>query len=300
MGKQLTAKSVGLTLVAVLLASRPAWCATTAFSDTYRGSGSGAACDTNYAMSGVVPSDSARHPIFVYLVGTSESYDNAQARAAVAGMGTRGFVAATVQYRSEVFGTCADIAQKAACIFKPASSASAISKLCARGDCSKGIVVGGFSQGSIAAIQAKNTDARVKAVYGMGAFPAYTATYNMASCMNNGKHVLPASRLRIVNGEQDFFGASNAGGVRSASRAVTGKDCGSTAFACLNSNGSGWVIVRNAQVKDKSADHCYQRYQHTVGECSGSQNELDAYWKSGTASWTLPSNLDWMKKFARP
>ena len=292
--------SYSLPMLAALLwlaISSSAWCATTAFSDTYKGSGSGSACDTSYAISGVVPDGSVKRPVFVYLVGTNESYDNAQARAAVAGMGARGFVAASVQYRSETFGTCAQIAQKAACIFKPAAAASAIGKLCARGDCSKGVVVAGFSQGSIAAILAKNTDSRVKAVYGMGAFPTYTSNYNMASCMNNGKHKLASTRLRIVNGEKDIFGNSTATGVRSGSQAVTGKKCGASAYACLNSNGSGWVMVKNAEVKDKSADHCYQR---TPSDCFGSQNKLDATWKTGAAPWTLPTNLDWLKTFAKP
>jgi len=286
-----------LVLILALFACSSAWCATTAFSDSYKGSGSGAACDTNYAISGVVPAGSTRRPVFVYLVGTNESYDNAQARAAVAGMGARGFVAASVQYRSEVFGTCAEIAHKAACVFKPKSTASAISKLCARGDCSKGIVVAGFSQGSIAAILARNTDTRVKAAYGMGALPNYTANYKMASCMNNGKHVLASKNLRIVNGERDIFGGSTAKGVRSGAKAITGKDCGSSAFSCLNSNGSGWIMVRNAQVKDKSADHCYQRASQ---DCLGSQNVIDARWKSGTESWALPSNLNWLKTFTKP
>lgn len=293
------AKLLGLALLLSPLSC--AWCATTAFSDTYKGSGSAAACDTNYAISGVVPTGSARHPVFVYLVGTNESYDNAQAKAAVAGMGARGFVAASVQYRSEVFGTCAEIAQKAACIFKPTSATSAISKLCARGDCRKGIVVAGFSQGSIAAILAKKTETRVKAVYGMGAFPNYTSNYDMSSCMNNGKHVLASKNLRIVNGETDIFGNSSAASVRAASRVVTGKDCGSTAFSCLNTNGSGWIMVRNSQVKDRSADHCYQRGPQNAGQgCFGNQNVLDSNWRSGSASWTLPSNLNWLKNFATP
>lgn len=295
MRHQFALRTIGLVLG--LFSCTAAWSATTAFSDTYMGSGSGAKCDTNYAITGVIPAGAAKRPVFVYLVGTSESHDNAQARAAVAGMGARGFVAASVQYRSEVFGTCAEIAQKAACVFKPESTTSAISKLCVLGDCAKGIVVAGFSQGSIAAILAKQTEARVKAVYGMGSFPNYTANYNMASCMNNGKHVLRAKNLRIVNGERDFFGGSTAKAVRSGSKAVTGKDCGPSAFSCLNSNGSGWIMVRNTQVKDKSADHCYQR---ASSDCSGNQNVIDAKWKSGTESWSLPSNLNWLKTFVKP
>lgn len=291
----LAARSLALVLGLAFAAS--ALSATTAFSDTYKGSGSGAACDTTYAITGVTPSDKLKHPVFIYLNGTNESHDNAQAKAAIAYMGARGFVAASVQYRSETFGTCAQIAQKAACVFKPASAASAIRKLCARGDCSKGIVVSGFSQGSIAAILAKNTDTRVKAVYGMGAFTNYSPQYDMTSCMNNGKHKLSSKALRIVNGEKDIFGNGNASGVRKASQTITGKVCGAKDYVCLNSNGSGWIMVKNSQVKDKSADHCYQRFP---SDCNGSQNKLDANWKSSSANWALPANLTWLKTFTKP
>lgn len=284
--------------IAALLAlcSAPAWSATTTFTDSYMGSGSGAACDTAYAISGVAPDDGVQHPLFIYLVGTSETYNNAQAMAAVKGMAARGFVAATVQYHSEVFGTCSDIAKKAACVFKPSSTNSAVSKLCVRGDCSKGIVVGGFSQGSIVSILAKNTEPRVKAAYGMGALNAY-GTYNMAACMNNGKHKLAAKNLRIVNGEKDFFGGGMASRVRVASIAVTAKSCASSAYSCLNANGSGWLMVRNNEVTDKSADHCYQRKSN---DCFGSESIVDPKWQTGRASWALPANMNWLKTFAMP
>ena len=292
------ATRVSAALVSALLAlsSAAAWPATTPFTDSYMGSGSGAVCDTAYAISGVAPADGVQHPLFIYLVGTSETYNNAQAMAAVKGMATRGFVAATVQYHSEVFGTCSDIAKKAACIFKPTRPDSAVSKLCVRGDCNKGIVVGGFSQGSIVSILAKNTDSRVKAAYGMGALNAY-GTYNMAACMNNRKHTLLSKNLRIVNGEKDFFGGGMASTVRAASIAVSGKRCASSAFSCLNANGSGWLMVHNNEVTDNSADHCYQRKS---SDCSGSENILDTKWKTGSASWALPANMNWLKTFATP
>lgn len=271
-------------------------CATSAFSDSYAGAGGVGTCDTHYAITGVMPDTGTAHPVFVYLVGTSEAHDNAQALAAITRMAQSGFVAASVQYRSEVFGTCAEIARKAACIFKPSASDSAISKLCARGDCDKGIVVGGFSQGAIAAILARNTDKRVKAVYGMGALNSY-ASYNLASCMNNRKHVLPSNSLRIVNGEKDQFAGSNAATVRASSQAVSGKKCAANASVCLNSNGSGWLMVRNAQVRDKSADHCYQR---ATKDCLGDQNALDTNWRSSGANWALPANLKWLKSFVSP
>ena len=287
---------VRLLAVLALLGSAKAWCDTTAFADRYAGAGGAGACDTNYAITGRMPNTGTAHPVFVYLVGTTEAHDNGQAMAAITRMAQAGYVAAAVQYRSEVFGTCAEIARKAACIFKPTAPASAISKLCARGNCRKGIVVAGFSQGAVAAILAKNTDNHVRAVYGMGALASYSF-YDLATCMNNRKHALPSSNLRIVNGEKDQFVGANAANVRTSSQAVTGKICAAGASTCLNRNGSGWIMVRNSQVVDKSADHCYQRASK---DCLGNQNVLDANWRSANANWALPANLKWLRTFVAP
>ena len=51
----------------------------------------------------------------------------------------------------------------------------------------------------------------------------------------------------------------------------------------MNSNSSGWIIVKNSQVADGSADHCYMR---ASGDCFGSQNSLDSNWNNGTANWS--------------
>ena len=274
----------------------PAQAGSVAFTESYLGAKGSATCATPFDIIGVAPDDGLAHPVFVYAVGTTEHYDNRQARAAIDAMAAKGFVAARVQYDSEMFGNCARIAQKAACIFKASSSDSAISKLCARGDCSKGVVVGGFSQGAIIATLARNSDARVQAAYGMGALSTY-GVGSVARCMNDRKHQLPATRLRIVNGEKDGFGGRNANSVRSNSVAVTGKRCAANAYTCLNANGSGWIMVKDAQVSDKSADHCYQR---KVLDCNGSENVLDPKWKSGGQSWALPANLAWLKTFTKP
>ena len=115
--------------------------------------------------------------------------------------------------------------------------------------------------------------------------------------MDSGKHKLSSKYLRIVNGERDIYAFYQLSRVRAASIAVTGKRCDSFAYSCLNPNGSGWVMVRNSQVRDRSADHCFQR---ASGDCDGNQDVLDANWKSGRASWTWPANLNWLKTFARP
>lgn len=286
------------TLAAALLCTSAAWSATTSFTSTYSGAGGSSTCGTTYNISGVEPSDTAKHPVFLYMVGTTETYNNAQAMAAVNTMAAKGFVAAAIQYNSGTFGTCSDIGAKAACIFKPGSTASAVSKLCsrARADCSKGIVVAGFSQGSVIATLAKNTDARVRAAYGMGTHNLYSV-YNLGSCMNAGKFTLPTSNLRIANGENDIFPGGNPISTRNSSQSVTGLNCGSGAYQCLNSNGSGWIMIRSSQVSDLSADHCYQR---ATGDCLGLESVLDSKWKSGTDNWALPANLNWLAGFATP
>lgn len=268
---------------------------TTAFTATYTGQGSGSSvCGATFNITGQEPSGAGTFPVFIYTIGTGESATNASATAAVASMAGRGFVAATVAYNSGTFSGCSTISGKARCIFNGGSATSALSRLCARpkADCSKGVVVGGFSQGAVIATLARNFDSRVQAAWGMGDGVQYSI-FNLTSCMGNGNRTLPSSRLRAVDGERDQFIGPNAGNVRSQFQTLTGLSCG-TGTNCLQANGSGWYIVQNAQVGDGSADHCYMR---RTGDCGGSQNSLDAAWQTGTDPWTMNANLDWLNTF---
>jgi hypothetical protein len=289
-------RSVGLAgfLCASILCSTAS--AQTSFSATYNGaSTSGGTCGSTYNISGMEPSAAGKYPLFVYMVGTNETYTNASAMEAVKRMAGKGYVAATIEYASAAFGTCSQIGAKASCAFNPNAAASAVSQLCSRGqaDCSKGIVVAGFSQGSIMAMLAKNYDARVQAAYGMGAGVQYSS-YDLRACVANGNRALPSDRLRAVNGERDNFNGGTASAARSQLQELTGMNCGSTAYGCLAANNSGWLIIKDSQVADRSADHCYMR---RTGDCFGSQSSLDAGWQSGTQNWQLESNLNWLTTF---
>lgn len=277
--------------------STSALAATTSFTATYTGQGSGAsACNTSFGISGQEPSAAGTYPVFLYMVGTSETYTNASATAAVSGMANRGYVAATVQYDSGSFGNCSQISGKAQCIFDPASATSAISAVCgrAKADCSKGIVVGGFSQGSVIAILAKNYDGGVQAAYGMGAGVTYS-TYDLTSCVGNGNRTLASDHLRAVNGELDQFLGSNQANVQVQLQQLTGFTCPTGTYVCLQPNNSGWQIVKSSQVADGSADHCYMRNGGNF--CFASQNSLDPGWQTGADSWELGANLDWLTGF---
>src|SRR5262245_35266232 len=244
------------SFVSALLLSSSSW-ALTSFTATYSGKGSGSGCASTFNISGQEPDAVGTYPVFVYAVGTSENFQNGAATAAVAGMANRGYVAATVQYSNGSFGNCSAISAKAQCMFNPSSAGSAITRLCSRAkaDCSKGIVVGGFSQGSIIADLAKNFDARVQAAWGMGDWTTYII-FNLSSCVANGSRALASDHLRIVNGGSDVFGGSSS---RTQLQNITGVSCGSSGVNCLQANGSGWYLVQNNQVGDGSADHCYMR-----------------------------------------
>jgi dienelactone hydrolase len=275
--------------------SAPAWAQTlTSFTTTYKG-GSGT-CGTTYSIQGKEPSSTSRYPVFIYMVGTSETYNNASALAAVDEMAGRGYVAATVQYPNSTFGSCSTLAARSKCIFDSTSASSAVAALCSRpaADCSKGIVVAGFSQGSILAILAKNHDARVQAAYGLGAGVQYS-TYDLRACVANGKRTLTSDRLRAVNGEADGFMGGAESSVRGQLQELTGRSCTST--SCFASNGSGWYIVKHAEVSDGNADHCYMR---ATSGCSGSQNSLDQKWLNGTYDWSADPNLQWLTGFTQP
>jgi hypothetical protein len=269
---------------------------TTAFTATYTGQGNNATtCNTSFNISGQEPTDAGTFPVFIYTIGTGETFTNASATAAVAQMASRGFVAATVAYNSGSFSGCSTIAGKARCIFTGSTSTSALATLCrrAKADCSKGVVVGGFSQGAVIATLAKNFDSRVQAAWGMGDGVRYSI-FNLTSCMGNGNRTLASDHLRVVDGEKDQFIGPNQNNVRSQMLTLTGLSCGSTATSCLQANGSGWLMALNGQVGDGSADHCYMR---RTGDCGGSQNSLDAGWQTGTAPWELGANLNWLNTF---
>lgn len=286
-------KKVAVLGAGVLLSSA-VW-AQTNFAMTYNGaSPSGGECSSTYNIVGMEPTTPGKHPVFVYMVGTWENFTNASALEAVKRMAAKGYVAATVEYGNSAFGSCDVIGSKSKCIFDPNNAASAITQICSRkgADCRKGLVVGGFSQGSIMAVLAKNYDARVQAAYGLGTGVQYAST-DLRQCMANGNHVLPNDRLRIVNGEADEFMGGNQLTVRSQMQEVTGLNCGLTANGCVNPNGSGWHMVQQLRMTSGLADHCYMR---SAG-CGSSEDTLQPAWQSGGEAWQLEQNLQWLTNF---
>lgn len=285
--------ALALTGAAMLAAAQ------TSFTMTYKG-GSTSACSSSYNITGKEPSASGKYPLFVYIGGTGESYTSAWGAAALDEAVAKGFVAASVQYDNASFGTCSTIGTRAKCIFNPSNTNSAIAKLCSRAkvDCSKGIVTGGLSQGSIISVLSKNTESRVRASFGQGTGSTYTAAYNLESCMANGKHTQPGDRIRIINGERDMFVGGTEAIARSQAQLVTGLTC-SGQQSCFRPNGSGWYIVKDAQVYDLYADHCFMGYGGLYGtQCTGLL--VDAGYQYGNEPWQVKASIAWLKTFVTP
>ena len=241
------------------------------------------------------PAGAGRHPVFVYLVATAGLYDGEEAKTFVEAMAARGFVAAAAEYDT-LFGVAPEALDgKSACLFDAASSASAVSRLCARAsaDCTRGVVVAGFSQGAFLAARAHNHDPRVRGVYALGlndhVMPAgYVAQVSPAP---DGTRTLPASRLRIVDGAALSEWAGEQEATRAQLNGLTGSACAVTAYACLGPAGAGWYIVQHAQVADGSADHCYF---HGGGGCSYTPAYDPRWAPPGAEPWSLATNLDWL------
>jgi hypothetical protein len=267
------------------------------FTASYQGAGAGSNdCNTTDSIVGEEPATGGPFPLFVYMVGTTETFTNASATLAVQSMADLGYVAATIQYNSATFGDCTQIQAKAECIFDATSSASAITALCAKPnvDCSLGILTAGFSQGAVMATQSQNYNADVKATWGMGDGVMYTAAFDLTSCQANGNRSLPSSALRAVNGQGDEFTGDTNALQQANMQSLTGFDCAAGSTSCLQTNGSGWIIVQNGQTESGDADHCYMR----DGGCLASENSLDSGWMSGTENWELAANLSWLSGFA--
>jgi hypothetical protein len=239
------------------------------------------------------PSAAGRHPLFLYLTGTRMGYDGPEARKITEEMARRGFVALSVQYENRVYAYCNSLRAKAQCVFGKSGSESALAKLCARAnvDCARGVVVAGFSQGANLSAMARDYDPRVLAALLLGHGNRAARSMDTTQCQAASATAFDLHQTRAIDGEHDGFFGDTAEGVRRQLEIVSGRSCPG-ATDCLQPDGSGWYIVRDAQLRDASADHCYF-LDAADGYCAKFKG-LDANWAQGNEPWALQPNLDWL------
>jgi hypothetical protein len=227
-----------------------------------------------------------RHPLFLYFVSTSfdanaqaSRHDHEAALRVTQAMARRGFVALSAAYDNGPLAWLSDHVNQLTCLF--ASPESLLAKACAlpNVDCERGIATWGHSQGGYVAVMAANHDARIRAAWATG--------YG-----GDGQSRLPKDRLRVVNGEADL---SN--GTANVLHQITGLTPAACPDSdqCLRENGSGWVIVRKADLADpvgSTADHCW----FYKASCGAPSFRLEPSWVDPLSerAYALEGNADWL------
>lgn len=261
---------------------------------TYAGTVDNSAdCRREYQTRGFEPaaSDGRRHPLFLYFVGTNfgkdpeaDIRDNIPAANAVTqAMARRGFVALMVDYDNTVLALLSDHGNQTRCLFAPQEPRSLLRTACALDtvDCDLGIATWGHSQGGAVAHLAPNHDPRVRAVW--------TTGYG-----GDMPSKLPVNRLRVLAGENENNGKPE---ILNKAAGFTPQECPDDGRShCLRADGSGWIIVRKADVAT-SADHCWF-YRHT---CWSAETFLEPSWTdpASTKPYAIAPNADWVATVAR-
>jgi hypothetical protein len=255
-------------------------------------------CTQTQTIYGSEPAVSGKYPVLIYLHSTfADLSGNDEGQVITQLAAAQGFVAIAPTYNSSLTLSESGAEGHAQCMFGQAASTNVISYACSlpEADCSGGVAVSGFSQGGAIALLAANYDPRVTAAWVMG---VNSPTYTVGLAPPAGTRVLPNDKLRDDLGELDV----TKGGVDppdlSSLNALTGDSCG-TSFDCLQSDGSGYYVVSNAEVADGIADHCYWMSVHKhFYSCTLDPTiaGLDpGFAPPSTTPWSLISSLNWLR-----
>jgi hypothetical protein len=258
---------------------------------TYRGTVNGAGtCARDYRTRGFEPDGppGAKHPLFLYFVGTNFVSDEASfreqmrpaAEAVTAAMARRGMVALWVDYDNSALAWLSDHVAQLGCLFGPANNQNILALACAlpEVDCNLGVATWGHSQGGYVANRAHNDEPRVRATWLVG--------YG-----GDEQSTMPKNRIRIVNGENDTTNGQVAT-VNKVSGLTLAECPDDGRSSCFRPDGSGWVIVRAKDCVTSTADHCW----FDKKTCTDSQVILEANWIDpvSTKPFALEPNADWV------
>ncbi len=223
------------------------------------------------------PAVSGKYPVAIVTVGTFGSITAPAYQELAKEFGRQGFVAAVADYNTfeNIPIDINRVRAKANCTYNPSRSESVLTKVCARAkaDCTKGIVTSGHSQGGAMALFGYNYTSRIAAAHVWG----------------TGKDVpitMPRDRIRVIAGETDRENKTPVD-----LNSMTGLNCTDQWECFLGSNGSGWRRVRNTEVQDRDADHCFTNN----GGCLASA--LDVNTLNASRNWSYPANVTWLKRF---
>ncbi|MGH3697740.1 MAG: hypothetical protein ACRDRX_27805 [Pseudonocardiaceae bacterium] len=227
------------------------------------------------------PAAPGKYPVAIVTVGTFGSITAPAYQELAKEFGRQGFVAVVADYNTwENLLKPIDINRvkaKADCTYRPSRPDNVVTKVCARpkADCTKGIVTSGHSQGGAMALLGHDYDSRINAAHAWGTG-------------NDVPITMERSKIRVIAGEKD-----TAGKTPTDLNAMTGLNCTDQWECFIGPDGSGWRRVRDNEVTDGDADHCFT----TVDGCGG---ELDVKAMDASKNWSYPATVIWLKNFVTP
>ncbi|HVH46856.1 MAG TPA: hypothetical protein VM925_31150, partial [Labilithrix sp.] len=163
-----------------------------------------------YNFKGYEPTAPGLYPVFLYTTGTNlgedgSAYDTPESLLIVKEMARRGFVAVSVAYgNGGMAADCAQLDAKARCVYQDSVN-SAMRNICTRSKSacqSKGVVVGGLSQGAMIALRSQNFySGTIKGAWALSVSDMPVG----GSCMQQtgGSRVLANSKVWVTNGAAD-------------------------------------------------------------------------------------------------
>jgi hypothetical protein len=278
------------------------------FSGTYNAAAADGDCDntTNDDFVGYEPT-AGTHPVFIWLMGSLGVYNAAAHQTIVETWAKRGFVAATADYLDDNGALQGDAGYQlqANCLYDRSVSGSLAATLCARAraDCSKGLVVGGHSQGGALAWHATYQEPSIVAIVPIGTTPpGLGETINpYIPTSAGGNRTFPSSAVRLTNGEWEV--EDNVGFAQPQTRqrmnTMVSDSCQPDTDPdetlpyvgvdqCLRADGSGWYLAPNGGPRT-NADHCWI----FDSGCSEAAADTEFLTDPPTQPWHLRSIIAW-------
>jgi dienelactone hydrolase len=246
-------------------------------------------CTKTEPIYGYEPDAPGTYPVVFYVHSVlADWFGNEEGKRVAELAAGQGFVAAAVTYDSWLALNARRVDGNASCIFSPGAASNPVAQVCARpeADCSRGLLVMGFSLGGAIAGRAKNFNPQVQGAWLTG---TGTDASPEAVAPPAGTRALPNDRLRITVGQRDVLGLAGL-------NEVTGQSCSSS--PCLSADGSGYYVVQDSEVADGAADHCYWMSvsaPNARNSCTKVPTFDPGFAPPSTTPWSLITDLNWLR-----
>lgn len=110
---------------------------------------------------------------------------------------------------------------------------------------------------------------------------------------------MPKDKIRAIAGENE----DDLGTVPADLNKTTGMNCKDGQWECLGSEGNGWIRVKNEEVEDEDADHCFtvDEGDHPWGSCFANEpSRPDDKTMNASVKWSYPATVTRLKRFVTP